>query len=86
MLTQTLFKNNVIEENTVSKVVVSLTWAKNTKECLMRKCASCTDKKINFKTVDKDLTKEIVYKKWVTVKQKVINEKTQKEKIVQKKS
>lgn len=75
LLVKALNARQIIQENTPHKIVRAMTCDKIEVECLGRTCNECKNKEIN---IDKNVKADspILFKKWVTKKEKRISAKT----------
>lgn len=81
LLTSAAHRSGLIEHNTTSKLISSITCDRWTENCLSRNCLLCSTKQIVFKKVNED--ESTYYYKWETIKETRISVKTKKEITVQ---
>ena len=74
LLVCALHDNNIIQQNTSTKLLSSITCDKWSSNCLLRKCDSCSESEVIFNNVKKN--DPIYYYEWKNVKEKRISAKT----------
>lgn len=75
ILIQHLYSKKIIGETTDYQAVRSVVCEKSSLDCFSRNCKQCFDKKISL-DLDKINTDEHIFKKWLTVKENRVSEKT----------
>ena len=77
LLVQSLYANNIIQQNTYSKVISILVCDSRSEACFARTCLECQKNDLTYDT-NVNIDKIISLSKWLTKKEERLNEKTKK--------